>query len=325
MAEPQINILWSGTRCSYLQYECGITKYNMQQLLKLTKAANNLSWKPSSHASVIREATIARNVSTYIPSFLENDVPCHDALRFFSSARDYHLAHLDNDTKESLAKEREHIIAEAKKLTLSLYRNCTRSVRTIRYGNDHDRKEFEKREQKRLMEAIKPHDPRLGMISMLPPVDPEEELRSRAGYYQEYARENFFQESDCLRWEDWEPEHIQRYVRFLRRGEQMRQWLLTQMRFEDPRKGKFPTSQVDAFEQGAQDHVRRARDFRMRKKLSPEEFEHYLEKMYPKVTDVTVQGDDIDDDEEEDDDDEDLTTDEEDDSKPGLPSWYKNP
>jgi hypothetical protein len=63
----------------------------------------------------------------------------------------------------------------------------------------------------------------------------------------------------------------------------------------------------------------------MRKKLSPEEFEHYLEKMYPKVTDVTVQGDDIDDDEEEDDDDEDLTTDEEDDSKPGLPSWYKNP
>jgi hypothetical protein len=62
----------------------------------------------------------------------------------------------------------------------------------------------------------------------------------------------------------------------------------------------------------------------MRRKLSPEEYEQYLEKMYPKVTDVAVPEDEDNDDDDDDDDDDELSTDE-DDSEPGLPSRYKNP
>lgn len=82
---------------------------------------------------------------------------------------------------------REELRQEASFLTKSLYRICLRSVRLIRPGNEHDVQEFEQREKERIEEERGPRneeDVRLGMFSMLPPVDREDELRSR------YARKD---------------------------------------------------------------------------------------------------------------------------------------
>lgn len=119
---------------------------------------------------------------------------------------------------------------EARALTLSLYRLCCRSIRLIRYGNEHDEKEFEKREKSYLEKDRASFDT---MFAMLPPVDRVDELRSRAEYYGQYANENFLQEADCLDG-DWTKHKLQRYLHFLRKGENDRKWLLRDMKFNDP-------------------------------------------------------------------------------------------
>lgn len=217
------------------------------------------------------------------------------------------------DKAAALKKEKEELQAEAKALTLKLYRTVTRSVRTIRWGNEHDEKEFVEREKKR--KESKPTDKRLSMLSMLPPVDREDELRSRAEYYQQYARENFVQESDCFgRRDDWDPQHVARYIHHLRQGDKHRKWLLGDMKFPDPYEHSFDHARVDEFERRALDYVERAQDFKLQKELSPEEYELYQERR-------AKPDDGQENDEDEDDgwssDDEDLSS--------GLPPWYKNP
>jgi hypothetical protein len=81
-----------------------------------------------------------------------------------------------------------------------------------------------------------------GIISMLPPVDPEAELQSRSEYYTQYANETFFAESDCLKVHANKDDricipHTQQFARYfhhLRQGEEHRQWLLKDMKFDDP-------------------------------------------------------------------------------------------
>ena len=141
---------------------------------------------------------------------------------------------------------------EARSLTLSLYRCCMRSVEVIRHGNDNDEKDFREREKKRL-DGFENTDSRLSMLTLLPPVDRKDELRSRAEYYQQYARENFVQDGDSLSADVWENDHIQRFLYHLRQGEKHRKWLLKDMKFEDPYANVFDKERVMMFEKDAKE------------------------------------------------------------------------
>lgn len=186
------------------------------------------------------------------------------------------------ERRRALAAEQADLAALARSLTLSLYRAVARSVRVIRRGNEHDESEFADRERKRAdhleASAAAARDVRLRMLSMLPPVDRAGELHSRGEYYQQYARENFVQESDCLDHAVWEEPHVARYLFHLQRGEEQRKWLLADMKFADPCEASVPKIDgADEFRVRAADYVRRARHAYMQHKLSAEEFEAYME------------------------------------------------
>lgn len=134
------------------------------------------------------------------------------------------------------------MVEEAGALTRSLYRLCLRSVKVIRHGNEFDEKEFQKREE----EFSNPTPG--GVFSMAPPPNREDELRSRAEYYQSYAREYFIQESDCLDNDPLDERDVRRYLYYLRKGEKDRKWLLGDMLFPDPHKTAFDVKRVERFE-----------------------------------------------------------------------------
>ena len=137
---------------------------------------------------------------------------------------------------------REDLVNEAAYLTKALYRNCIRSVRLIRWGNSFDDKEFQRREEEFQNPTVG------GVISMAPPPNKEDELRSRAEYYHSYTREYFTQESDCLENDPLLERDIRRYLYYLRKGEKDRKWLLGDMLFPDPYKNSFDHDRVKRFE-----------------------------------------------------------------------------
>lgn len=139
---------------------------------------------------------------------------------------------------------REDLVKEAAIMTKSLYRSCLRSIKVIRWGNIFDDKEFEQREQ----DFLKPAGPG-GAISMVPPPDKEDELRSRAEYYHSFTREYFTQESDCLDNDPLREKDIRRYLYYLRKGEKDRTWLLADMMFPDPFKAVFDHERAQRWEQ----------------------------------------------------------------------------
>lgn len=145
---------------------------------------------------------------------------------------------------------RQDLLDEAAALTKALYRTCLRSIKVIRWGNAFDDKEFEKREE----DYLKPSGPG-GMISMAPPPDKEDELRSRAEYYHSYAREYFVQESDCLDNDPLWERDIKRYLYYLRKGDKDRKWLLSDMMFKDPYKTALDHSRIVRFEAMAKKHL----------------------------------------------------------------------
>lgn len=155
----------------------------------------------------------------------------------------------------NLAQNQEDILQEASALTRSLYRLCMRSVKLIRQGNEHDAAEFASREEKQMqdmMESSENGNEHLsGVVSMLPPVQPEAELQSRSEYYAQYTNENFFAESDCLRVAEGQegPDESQfaRYFYHLRKGEEHRTWLLQDMKFTDVY--RFDLARVDRLEE----------------------------------------------------------------------------
>eukprot|EP00531_Pseudo-nitzschia_arenysensis_P013709 CAMPEP_0116122736 /NCGR_PEP_ID=MMETSP0329-20121206/4372_1 /TAXON_ID=697910 /ORGANISM="Pseudo-nitzschia arenysensis, Strain B593" /LENGTH=200 /DNA_ID=CAMNT_0003616601 /DNA_START=214 /DNA_END=816 /DNA_ORIENTATION=- len=142
----------------------------------------------------------------------------------------------------STSVSREDLLEEAEFLTKSLYRNCIRSVRLIRWGNEFDEKEFQRREE----EFQNPTAG--GIMSMAPPPNKEDELRSRAEYYHSYAREYFTQESDCLDNDPLQERDLKRYLYYLRKGEKDRKWLLGDMMFSDPYKNALDKERVSQFE-----------------------------------------------------------------------------
>lgn len=191
------------------------------------------------------------------------------------------------------ATREEALRDEAKSLTLALYRTCLRSVRLIRHGNALDEAEFKRREEERfgMLDTS-----RTNMLSMLPPVDRQDELRSRAEYYEQYTRENFVQESGCLEG-TWHEQRIARYLYDLRRGEHQRTWLLKDMGFEDPYAGWM--------------------------EMRVEQFERNARAVQPNVL-TTTSHVEADDDREEEEDDAYAWSDDEEEEERLLPGWYKN-
>jgi hypothetical protein len=204
--------------------------------------------------------------------------------------------------------QQDELLQEASALSRSLYRLCFRSIRLLRHANDHDEMEFQKRQDKRQIDLNRTlDDPRLSMLSMLPPVDRPDELRSRVEYYQQYTRENFVQESDYLSQheEKLQPGHFDRFVYLLRRGNEHRQWLLGDMKFDDPYADK------------GQDFLSRVDEFRTKALEMIQQSKGWTSDVDEKSQDETDADDDGFWDEDEDDDDEQHS--------PGLPEWYKNP
>ena len=144
---------------------------------------------------------------------------------------------------------RQDLLDEASALTRSLYRRCLRSVKVIRWGNEFDDKEFARREE----EFANPSPG--GMLSMAPPPNKEDELRSRAEYYQSYAREYFVQESDCLDNDPLREKDISRFLYYLRKGEKDRKWLLGDMMFQDPYKDTADMERIKNFEEMGKRHL----------------------------------------------------------------------
>jgi len=142
----------------------------------------------------------------------------------------------------SVPVSRDDLIDDAAYLTKSLYRRCLRSLNLIRWGNTFDDKEFEKRENEF-------QNPTAGSrISMSPPPNKQDELKSRAEYYHSYAREYFTQESDSLDNEPLNNRDIRRYLYYLRKGETDRKWLLGDMMFSDPYKDSIDQKRINKFE-----------------------------------------------------------------------------
>jgi hypothetical protein len=175
-----------------------------------------------------------------------------------TSSSSHHHPHGSNEWKTA---NRQEILQEAAALSRSLYRTCFRSARYIRKGNAHDEQEFQQREEHSLETPLslkRKGDARLGMLSMLPPVDREDELRSRSEYYLQYMRENFVAERDCLATNNnnndddvclFDNRHFARYLYHLRKGNEHRMWLLHDMKFDhDPYSDRFDTKRVDRLE-----------------------------------------------------------------------------
>jgi hypothetical protein len=114
----------------------------------------------------------------------------------------------------------------------------------IRWGNEFDDLEFQKRQE----EFRNPKRRGSGVLSMAPPPNKDDELRSRAEYYLSYAREHFTQESDCLENDPLKERDIQRYLYYLRKGEKDRKWLLQDMMFSDPYKDAVDKEGIEQFE-----------------------------------------------------------------------------
>mmetsp|Transcript_4370 Transcript_4370/g.12219 ORF Transcript_4370/g.12219 Transcript_4370/m.12219 type:complete len:322 (-) Transcript_4370:83-1048(-) len=152
------------------------------------------------------------------------------------------------------AEERNRLLGEAGFIVRSLYRTCLRSVRVIRPGNARDEADFAKREekQKREMEEVDISD---DSFSIAPPVDRDNELRSRAEYYTEQMREGFSQEIDRLDSDPWREDEVDQFSYLVRSGEDQRKYILKDYRFKDPYARCFYHDQLDAFQIQAKELV----------------------------------------------------------------------
>jgi hypothetical protein len=136
---------------------------------------------------------------------------------------------------------RQDLVDEAAALTKSLYRMCFRSSNVMRKGNELDERDFLRRDEEFA-------NPKPGVMSMAPPPDRADELRSRSEYYHSYARECFIQESDCLDNDPLDERDVKRCLYSLRKGHKDRKWLLGDMMFPDPYKNVMGHERIEKFE-----------------------------------------------------------------------------
>lgn len=195
--------------------------------------------------------------------------------RRLSLAQSPHVRRISSMTKEEMqgfqdnkVKIQKELLADAGCITKSIFRTCLRSVRLIRFGNERDEEDFKEREQRReqeendFMSGKSAEDASLGLFSMMPAVDREDELRSRADYYTQYARENIAQEADCLPLGKHavgglQEYDVERFMFLLKKAEKERRWLLVDMGFQDPYQKSYPKELADQFEEKARDYFQK--------------------------------------------------------------------
>jgi hypothetical protein len=130
----------------------------------------------------------------------------------------------------SANEEKAFLLREARSITLSFWRTCVRCIKLLRK-----------------VDCEKPSHQ--SQFSMMMHDNEELQKKWRSNYYLDWASENIFQESDCLNGE-WSQTNIDRYLHFIRQGEQKRQWLLKEFKFEkDPY--SFPYDRLLTFEKRA--------------------------------------------------------------------------
>lgn len=219
------------------------------------------------------------------------------------------------EERHQLEQERQRVLDNARFLTCSLYRRIIRSIRVIRPGNEQDDLEFQERERKEREKEEHPDIRLRSMLTALPPTNRADELRSRAEYYLEYARENVHQESSVLDPADeWNDGHIARFLHYLKEGEKHRRWLLKDMKFQDPYRRAFDQSATEQFEKHALDYIAKAADLKLREELTSEEYQRHKQRL---AEDKAMHGSDDDDDSEE-------WPDDDDDSEDHLAEWLRN-
>lgn len=193
-------------------------------------------------------------VSAYLASMYSKDTAKttngkDDAVDKTKSSQTLHQETEKSKQEEQWQAERQALLEEAGFMTRSLFRTCLRCVKLLRPGNEHDEREFQEREEAQLKEMEEKLSSSSFSFSMEPPVDRENELESRFEYYHGWTRENFEGELDSLKKDPWREEDVERYVYFLRKGEERRKWLLKEYRFEeDPFPHAFDHDRVDQFE-----------------------------------------------------------------------------
>jgi hypothetical protein len=127
----------------------------------------------------------------------------------------------------SMTEEKDELIREARLITLSFWRICIRCIRLLRE-----------------VDCDKPSSS-LPFFNMMQD-DEVLQKKWRSDYYLDWASESIFQESDCLNGE-WSQENVDRYLFFIRQGEEKRQWLLKEFKIaKDPY--TFPHDRLLAFE-----------------------------------------------------------------------------
>lgn len=149
-------------------------------------------------------------------------------------------------------EERKILLEEAGFLARSLYRACIRSIKLMLPGVDEA--DFKDREERQFA-SLK--DENGGMFfSMRPPVDRNNELRSRAEYYHAHLRENFNSDSQCLDRDPWNEHDVQACLHFLRHGEKSRRYILKDYRFDDPYSFMYDVERINKFEARAVELLR---------------------------------------------------------------------
>jgi hypothetical protein len=135
--------------------------------------------------------------------------------------------------KEQLEKERKELFNEARDMTLSLYRTCVRCTKYIRYGNENDELEFKVREDEQKANRLDMKN--FKTLSFEPPVERDNELKSRSLYYLAFIKESFGQEVDCLTKNiPWREDDVVRFSYLMEQGEKRRAWILEDYKFDDP-------------------------------------------------------------------------------------------
>jgi phage terminase Nu1 subunit (DNA packaging protein) len=155
----------------------------------------------------------------------------------------------EKQKQESLNKEREALVIEAGAMTRSLFRICLRSIRLMRKGNEHDEKRFSELEGKQIKDLEE------GVLSASPPVNREDEMKSRADYYTDVARERIYRSAQCMDLNPLSDEDLHEYIHHLRQGEKHRRWVLAEYKFSDPCPNAFDYLRADAFEQRSKKYL----------------------------------------------------------------------
>lgn len=266
--------------------------------------------------------------------------------------------------KELLYQQQEILINDATKLSLSLYRIIVRSLRIIKISNEYDEVEFQRREMEQLEQlemkksTNKKNDTRYDMISMLPPVNRIDELRSRYEYYSQYAREQYNSEMNCLNpnihnyhhnhrnnhrkntdnnnnngmdillWNN--QQMIEKFILILKRGNEQRQWLLRDMKYNiDPYENYYRTiykPQCQIFEKNAIEFIYKVQQQQSMMDNNDNDISsmnHTTSRIIPQMEKEQQNHHNIEN--KDDDDDGWNTSDDEDDDVRTLPPWYKNP